>query len=36
MALDLGMNVIVDKPITISFQKTLHLIKIAKKKAYFI
>ena len=32
MALDLGMNVIVDKPITISFQKTLDLIKIAKKK----
>ena len=32
MALDLGLNVIVDKPITISFQKTMNLIKLAKKK----
>ena len=32
MALNLGMNVIVDKPITISFDKTLDLVRIAKKK----
>jgi len=32
IALDLGYNVIVDKPITLSFEQTNNLLKIAKQK----